>query len=227
MKISRMIGVGAFAILASFLVISASSVYVSTENDLKSLGLDFEEMQVKDGKTFIIARLNGNNSGIFPSHIEIMNHTLTINPETSMSQNVSLPVNLSKLKVEGWTGKSIIYFFTIFVSEFLSGFNLSRDSQNVSTLIPPFFTQAKLIKNNSNGQSELILSGVLPILITIFKVSVFAGKTFLGNLSASGNGNPFNGTVNLIGQLNEGNYNGNLTNLSFTFLGTRWSIPGI
>ncbi|MCL4345718.1 MAG: hypothetical protein M1375_04195 [Candidatus Thermoplasmatota archaeon] len=227
MKISKMVSLMAFAILAAFLVISASSVYITTENDLKSIEMAFEDLRITNGTVFVQARLNGSNSGFLPSHVDIMNNVLTINPEASMSRNVSLPLNLTKMKVDGWSFHSIEYIFVAVVSEFLSGMNMSSDSQNISTLIPPFFTEAKLLKTNNSGGYELMMSGVIPIIATLLKVSLYAGNVFLGNLSTNGTGEFFSGTVSLIGDLTNSTLASSSDNLSFRFLGNTWNIPSV
>lgn len=224
MKISKMVSLISFAILASFLVISASSIYITTENDLKSLQMTFKDLEIENGKAFVQTYLNTSNSGFLPSHVYVMKNVLTINPDNSISTNLSLPLNTTKMKIDGWSFHSIEYVFLAVVSEFFSGMNLSTDSQNISTLIPPLFTQAYLLKTNNNS-TKLVMTGVIPIIATFLEVSLYAGNKFLGNLTSTGNGNLFSGTVTLIGNITSSQLGSNPGNLSFRFLGNTWSIP--
>jgi hypothetical protein len=227
MKISKVVSLIAFAILASFLIISASSIYITTENELKSLQMTFEDLEIKDGKAFVQARLNSSDSGFLPSHVDVMNNILTINPENSLSQNLSLPLNTTRMKIDGWSLHSIEYVFLAVVSEFISGTNLTTDSQNITAMIPPLFTQAQLLKTNNSGSYKLIMTGVIPIIASVLSVSLYMGNEFLGNLTSAGNGSFFSGTVSLIGNITSSQLNSNPANLSFRFLGNTWNLPAM
>ena len=108
MKLTKVIFIAAFSIICVFLVVSASSIYISAENDLKDIQLSFEKLDVKNGKITASMFISAKNTNMLPSTISVLNNNLTINPYSSSSSQLNLPINITALSAKGWPTQSII-----------------------------------------------------------------------------------------------------------------------
>ncbi len=222
-KIGRAIAITAFAALATFLVISASTVYITTENDLKSLQVDFAHMVLNtNGSAYIVMKVNGSNSGFLPSSVSVMNKQFTINPESSLAGNLSIPANFSKFQNMGWPVNDVSILMKIFLSSLMGGFNLSSSNKTIFADIPPLFSNASLYNKNNGSIFNMIIYGLIPVVATFFYVAVYVGSKFVGNMTPSSQNGLFSGNLSLFGNLNL--TKSQLNQTTFRLGGTSWNF---
>lgn len=223
LKIGKTIFITAFAALATFLVISASSVYISTENDLKSLEVDFSHLLINsNGTALAVMKVKGSNSGILPSSVMVMNNKFTVNPDSSLLGNFTIPANLTKFQGNGWPTNDFSLLMDIVISELMGGFNISTSNKTFSAIIPPFFTGAQLLDVNNSGKYELVMNNLIPIVSQFFYVAIYVGHEFMGNMTPLSQSNTFSGNVSLFGNMTL--TSSQMNNASFLFAGSMWQI---
>lgn len=222
-KLGKTIFITAFAALATFLVISASSVYITTENDLKSLEVNFSHLVLNsNGTTYAVMKVKGSNSGLLPSTVMVMNNKFTVNPESNLLSNFSIPANLTQFQGNGWPMNDFSLFMNIVISELMGGFNISTSNKTFSAIIPPFFTSAQLIDVNNTGKYQLVMTNLLPIVSQFFYVAIYVGSEFMGNMTPATQSNMISGNVSLFGNL--AMTSSQINNASFMFAGSMWQI---
>ncbi|MCL5988162.1 MAG: hypothetical protein M1414_04580 [Candidatus Thermoplasmatota archaeon] len=222
-KLGKTIFITAFAALATFLVISASSVYITTENDLKSLEVDFSHLIVSgNGTAYAVMKVNGSNSGFLPSTVMVMNNKFTVNPESSLLGNFTIPANMTQFQNNGWPMSDFSLFMNIVISELMGGFNISTSNKNYSAIIPPFFSSAQLFDVNNSGKYKLVMTNLLPIVSQFFYVAIYVGNEFVGNMTPATQSNMISGNVSLFGNL--AITSSQMNNASFMFAGSMWQI---
>ena len=222
-KLGKTIFITAFAALATFLVISASSVYITTENDLKTLEVDFSHLIVSgNGTAYAVMKVNGSNSGFLPSTVMVMNNKFTVNPESSLLGNFTIPANMTQFQNNGWPMSDFSLFMNIVISELMGGFNISTSNKNYSAIIPPFFSSAQLFDVNNSGKYKLVMTNLLPIVSQFFYVAIYVGNEFVGNMTPATQSNMISGNVSLFGNL--AITSSQMNNASFMFAGSMWQI---
>lgn len=222
-KLGKTIFITAFAALATFLVISATSVYITTENDLKSLEVDFSHLVLNgNGTTYAVMKVKGSNSGLLPSTVMVMNNKFTVNPESNLLSNFSIPANLTQFQGNGWPMNDFSLFMNIVISELMGGFNISTSNKTFSAIIPPFFSSAQLIDVNNTGKYQLVMTNLLPIVSQFFYVAIYVGSEFMGNMTPATQSNMISGNVSLFGNL--AMTSSQINNASFMFAGSMWQI---
>ena len=222
-KLGKTIFITAFAALATFLVISASSVYITTENDLKSLEVDFSHLIISgNGTAFAVMKVKGSNSGLLPSTVMVMNNKFTVNPESNLLGNFTIPANMTQFQSNGWPMNDFSLFMNIVISELMGGFNISTSNKNYSAIIPPFFSSAQLFDVNNSGKYKLVMTNLLPIISQFFYVAIYVGNEFVGNMTPATQSNMISGNVSLFGNL--AMTSSQINNASFMFAGSMWQI---
>ncbi len=222
-KLGKTIFITAFAALATFLVISASSVYITTENDLKSLEVDFSHLIISaNGTAYAVMKVKGSNSGLLPSTVMVMNNKFTVNPESNLLGNFTIPANMTQFQSNGWPMNDFSLFMNIVISELMGGFNISTSNKNYSAIIPPFFSSAQLLDVNNSGKYKLVMTNLLPIISQFFYVAIYVGNEFVGNMTPATQSNMISGNVSLFGNL--AMTSSQINNASFMFAGSMWQI---
>ncbi len=224
MKLTKLIFIAAFSIICVFLVVSASSIYVSAENDLKDIELSFVKLEIRNGKLTANMDVSAKNTNALPSTVSIFNNNLTINPYSSSNSFFNLPVNITSLTAQGWPTESIIYYANAVISEFLNGVGITTLSRNISTQLPFLFTNVSLVKNPDNNTYTLFINDMIPIGLSVLKVGIYTGEKFLGNLSFANQSGNLSGNLSLSGILDSSNLLGNLSSVFFDFLGVKLKL---
>jgi hypothetical protein len=230
MKLSKTIFLVAFALICAFLIISASSIYISASDDLKELDLTFLSLEQKGKNTLeanFVVRVK--NSNEIPSSIKILNNTITLTPYSSVYHSICLPVNISKFTKEGWPFSTVIYYTNAVISELLNGVGVTSISRNLSSQIPFLFSNATLSQNGNPNNYSLGFINFIPIVMSTMELAVYFGSKFIGNMTYSGQvGDLISGNISLNGFLNcskiGSSGSSNLNNLSIEFLGQRWAL---
>ncbi len=222
MKLTKVIFIAAFSIICVFLVVSASSIYISAENDLKDIQLSFEKLDVKNGKITASMFISAKNTNMLPSTISVLNNNLTINPYSSSSSQLNLPINITALSAKGWPTQSIIYYANAVISEFLNGVGVTTLSKNISTQLPFLFSNVTLKNSTGNNSYTLFINDMIPIGLSILSIGIYSGKNFMGNLTLSNTSGNLSGNISLSGILKEPLIIGSQT--FFDFLGIKLNL---
>ncbi|MHB1440313.1 MAG: hypothetical protein ACYCSO_06065 [Cuniculiplasma sp.] len=223
MKVTRIIFIAVFSIICVFLIVSASSIYISAENDLRAVELSFLNLDVKKGMVKADFNVYAKNTNGLPSTISILNNNLTINPYSSTHSSLNIPINMTSLNKSGWPFNSITYYATAVISEFLNGIGIETLSRNVSTQMPFLFSNVSMIKN-SNGSYSLLIRDMIPIALSVMKIAIYSGTTLLGNVSYANQSGMMSGNLTLIGMLKGSGINNGLSSLSMDFLGIKINL---
>ncbi|EQB69786.1 MAG: hypothetical protein RE472_07580 [Thermoplasmatales archaeon] len=224
MKLTKLIFIAAFSIICVFLIVSASSIYVSAENDLKDIELSFVKLEMTNGKLTASMDVSARNTNALPSTVSIFNNNLTINPYSSSNSFFNVPINITSLTAKGWPTDSIIYYANAVISEFLNGVGVATLSRNISTQLPFLFTNVSLVKSSNNNTYTLFINDMIPIGISVIKVGMYMGENFLGNLSFVNQSGNVSGNLSLSGVLDNSNLLGNLSSVFFDFLGVKLNL---
>ena len=222
MKLTKVIFIAAFSIICVFLVVSASSIYISAENDLKNIELSFEKLDVKNGKITANMFISAKNTNMLPSTISVLNNNLTINPYSSSSSQLNLPINITALSAKGWPTQSIIYYANAVISEFLNGVGVTTLSKNISTQLPFLFSNVTLKNSTGNNSYTLFINDMIPIGLSILNIGIYSGKNFMGNLTLSNTSGNLSGNISLSGILKEPLIIG--SQIFFDFLGIKLNL---
>ncbi len=224
MKVTRIIFVAVFSIICVFLVVSASSIYVSAENDLKQIKLDFEHIYIDKSMVKAEFHVSANDTSNLPTTLYIMHENLTINPYSSSSGNIFLNLNTSSLGSKGWAINSILIYTNAVISEFVNGIGLDSFSKNISTFLPSIFSTAQLNSTNGNNSYNLVLSDFISVALSVMSIGVYEGSKFLGNMTASSSSGSIGGNVTFSGILGGSGLSNSLSNISIQLFGMKIAL---
>jgi hypothetical protein len=233
MKISKLISYSAFAIIASFLIISSASIYFSTTETANSIDGVVKYVNIGSPQPYIGFCLMGNAKGVIPSSISIMNQTITLNPGENISKLLNLPINISSMTEKGFPFSSMSLFISDAVYGALFLMNFTAYKGGFSMNIPAIFSNITSTKvttaNESSGQAFLSLGFrvLIPLFFQASRMLIYDGPSLIGNFSLQNYSGIFNkGNVNLSGIIHipEGqSINSVLKNLVFSMNGLKWS----
>ncbi len=224
MKVTRIVFVVVFSIICVFLLASASSIYTSAENDLKSVTMDFEHLIITNKTVSADFQISASNNNELPSTFSILNHNLTVNPYSSTIQSIKMPLNVSALSSNGWPVGTVICYVNAVLSEFISGIGLDKMSRNISALLPSVFSKFTLSQGSSNDSYNLVLNNMISVASSFMTIGIYEGSHFLGNLSSGSSTSPLGGNTTFSGILGQSGLSSQMRNLSMEIFGMKINL---
>lgn len=221
MKVTKIVFVVVFSIICVFLIVSASSIYASAENDLKTVEMDFEHLDVSNSTVSADFQVSAQDSNELPSTLSILSHNLTVNPYSNTMQDILIPLNITHLSCSGWPVSSVLFYVKAIISEFIGGIGMDKISKNISTLLPSIFTKTTLTQGNSNNSYSMVLNDFITIASSVLTIGIYEGSKFMGNLSASSSSGMIGGNTTFSGILNQSGLTSQMSNLSIEIFGMK------
>ncbi len=221
MKVTKVIFVVVFSIICVFLIVSASSIYASAENDLKNVEMAFEHLDVSNSTVSADFQVSAQDSNELPSTLSILSHNLTVNPYSNTMQDILIPLNMTHLSCSGWPVSSVLFYVKAIISEFIGGIGMDKISKNISTLLPSIFTKTSLTQGNSNDSYNMVLNDFITIASSVLTIGIYEGSKFMGNLSASSSSGMIGGNTTFSGILNQSGLTSQMSNISIEIFGMK------
>ena len=234
MKISKIISYSAFAIIASFLIVSSASIYLSATETANSVSGEVKYLNIGSPQPYLGFCLMGSAKGVIPSSISIMNQTITLNPGENISKLINLPINISGMSRKGFPLSSLSMFVSATVNSALFLMNFTAYKGGFSMIVPAIFANNTPPKISTTNQSpgQALLSIGLKVLIPLFfkasKMLIYDGPSLIGNISLNNySGVFYQGNLKLSGIIHmpQGQSpSAVLKDLVFSLNGLNWSV---
>ncbi len=234
MKISKIISYSAFAIIASFFIISSSSIYLSATETASSVTGEIKYVNIGAPQPYVGFCLMGSAKGVIPSSISIMNQTITLNPGENLSKLLHLPINISSMTKKGFPLSAIPLFVSDAVNGALFLMNFTAYKGGFPLDIPAVFSNnsTPYIKTTNQSSGAALLSIGLRVLIPLFfkasEMLIYDGPNLIGNISLNNYSGVFNqGNLDLSGIIHiptGQSPSAVLKDLVFSLDGLKWSF---
>lgn len=187
MKLTKAVFLVAFSIIAVFLIVSASSIYISAEATARTVKTDVSCINLASANPYAEVNFISQGKGSLPSQITILNETFTLNPGQNLTKFLKIPINIVNMEKNGFPITSFEMAISTLIRESFSIFNLTGTSLNTQIIFPALIQSPVLkVQNESNGQSMVSLNfnTVIPVILEVANIGIYLSGKFLGNLTS-------------------------------------------